>query len=225
MSIAASQFPGAHERQYLRQIKHPELFAIEPDALLLVQAKANDQALVEPFMRDFQTVLERAATFKTNEESDVLLVVKADLDRLYNASCSLPDDQCDIQKYIANLIETIMQSILKSAEGDERAILELTEETEARKMHFELLKSPLVADLLSDEPVIPAEQLVPVLLSAEKTDLAQAVQLFDVEQTKYFIERAHDLLSDMRGRSSVGLTEAPQNLVFIEGYLVFLEQA
>lgn len=225
MSITPSQFPGAYERQYLRCSKHPELFEAEADELLLVQAKANDQALVEPFMSDFQAVLERAAGFKPNEESDVLLAVKADLDRLYNASCSLPDDQRDIQKYIAGLIETIMQSIRKGAEDDERAILELAEETEARKMHFELLESPLIADLLSDESVIPAEQLAPVLLSAEKADLAQAVQLFDAEQTRQFIDQAHTLLSDLSKKPSVDLSEATQSLEFIEGYLVFLEQA
>ena len=227
MSIAESQFPGAYERQYLRQLNAPVLFAMESDELLLVQAKANDQALVEPFMGQLQTVLEKAVGLKPNEESEVLLAVKADLDRLYNASCSLPDNQRELQKYIANLIETIMQSIRKGAEDDERALLELAEETEARKTHFELLKSPLIGDLLSDESVIPSEQLLPTLLSAEKSDLAQAIQLFDVEQTKQLISQGQTLLSpsDKSAKQALdALLVAAQNLEFIEGYLVFLEQ-
>ncbi|PWQ98168.1 hypothetical protein [Leucothrix pacifica] len=224
MSISVSQFAGAYERQYLRQIKSPLLFATQADELMLVQAKANDQALIEPFMGELQKVLERAADFKPNEESDVLLAVKADLDRLYNASCSLPEDQREIKKYIAGLIETIMHSIRKGAADDERALLELAEETEARKAHFELLQSDLIADLLSDEDVIPAEQLLPTLLSADKSDLAQAVQLFDAEQTKALIEQGRNLISGLTQQSSEELANAKQSLEFIEGYLVFLEQ-
>ena len=224
MSIMVSQFPGAYERQYLRQLNASELFSVESDELLFVQAKANDQALVEPFMSELQLVLERAVALKPNEEGDVLLEVKADLDRLYNASCSLPEDQSDIQKYIANLIETIMGSIRKGAEDDDRALLELSEETQARKAHFELLESTLVSDLLSDQSVIPAEQLLPTLLSAEKSDLAQAIQLFDAEQTKQLINQGHTLTGDTAGRSPDILLSAAENLAFIEGYLVFLEQ-
>lgn len=224
MSIHASQFPGIHERQYLRMVKAAELFSIEPDELMLVQAKANDQALLEPFMSELQKVLERAANFKPNEESDVLLAVKADIDRLYNACCSLPEDQSDIKKYLANLIETIMQSIRKGAEGDERALLELAEETEARKAHFELLESDLIVDLLSDESVIEKEQLLPTLLSADKSDLAQAVQLFDQEQTRQLIAQGRELLNKLGSKPSETLKQANQSLEFIEGYLVFLEQ-
>ena len=224
MSIPASLFPGVHERQYLRVAKAHELFSIESDELMLVQAKANDQALVEPFMVDLQKVLEQAAYFKPNEESDVLLAVKADLDRLYNASCSLPDDQREIKKYIATLIETIMQSIRKGAEDDERALLELAEETEARKAHFELLESQLIADLLSDESVIKKDQLLPTLLSADKSDLAQAVQLFDQQQTKELISDGRSLLEKLSSEPSDIIAQAKQSLEFIEGYLVFLEQ-
>ena len=224
MSIMVSQFPGAYERQYLRQLNASELFSVESDELLFVQAKANDQALVEPFMSELQLVLERAVALKPNEESDVLLEVKADLDRLYNASCSLPEDQSDIQKYIANLVETIMGSIRKGAEDDDRALLELSEETQARKAHFELLESTLVSDLLSDQSIIPAEQLLPTLLSAEKSDLAQAIQLFDAEQTKQLINQGHALIDDTAGKSPGILLRAAESLAFIEGYLVFLEQ-
>lgn len=225
MTITASQFPGAFERQYFRQARQPDLFAIEADEMLLVQAKATDQALVDPFIDQLQIVLERAVSLKPNEDSEVLLETKAELDRLYTVSCSLPDDQRKTQQLMAGLIDTIMESIRKGAGDDQRAILELAEETEARKMHFELLQTDLVADLLSDEQVISPEALIPTLLSAEKADLAQAVQLFDAEQTKVFIEQAQTLLTGLVKQSPVDLTEATQNLEFIKGYQVFLEQS
>jgi len=221
MPIQASSYPGAFERQYFRQVNYTALFKqVHLDEDTWYEAKAKDQTLLAPFMEQLQCVLERAVALKSNESSDVLLAVKAELDRLYTASCCLPEDQSQIQQSLAHLIETIMESVRKGAGEDTLALQELDEEAKARRLHFDLLKTALVADLLSDDVVIHETDLVPTLLSADKADLAQVVQLFDAEQTEQFISQAQAFLSNQ----VQGFDEAQQNLHFIQGYLVFLQQ-
>jgi hypothetical protein len=83
-----------------------------------------------------------------------------------------------------------MQSVWKGAGNDTLAHQELEQEEIARQAHFELLESPLVADLLDPESPIAQDELLPSLLSAEQADFEAAITLFDSAQLEALLNQA-----------------------------------
>ena len=65
-------------------------------------------------------------------------------------------------------------------------------------MHFELLRQPLVADLLHPQSSIGAEGLAPTLLSETEEALAAALQMFDLEQLSQLYADAERCLNSCR---------------------------
>lgn len=239
MSFRPSEFPGGFERHCLRLIRHPYLFGNvlgeidEAPSEQLENAITKDTAYADVFYRQFEVVLERAVALKPSEDTEVVLEVKAELDRLYTISRSLGGDQLKVKEAITRLINLTMQTI-KRAAGNEDALAtkELQEEEDARMLHFKLLDNALVADLLNSHAetgvFIPHEGLIPTLLSTEKAALADVVQLFDLEQVSVMIGDAEELLEAVSGNlkadaSPSDLAAAFENLEFIKGYRVYLE--
>ena len=227
MSFKPSEFPGGHERQCLRRINGGELFAgpanesaLHP-AGLLAEAIKKDRAFEAVFLQQFEAVLQRAVALKPTEETEIVLAVKAELDRLYTVSCSVCGDQSSAQEGLQRLIDLTMQSVKRAAGKDALAVKELQQEEEARALHFNLLKCDLVADLLNshsvEEAFIPSAELIPSLLIADKAALAEAVQLFDRQQVSEITQQAAALLETLK------LSKAAENLEFIKGYGVYLD--
>ena len=234
MSFKPSQFPGGFERHCLRRINHSELFGQRSEAAAdsLTAAIEKDNAFSETFTRQFEAVLQRAVALKPSEETEVVLAVKAELDRLYTVASSLRGDQRKTQEALARLIDLTMQSVRQAAGNDAVAIKELQEETQARSLHVKLLQSYLVADLLNSHAdtgeFIPQTDLIPTLLCAEKAQLADAVQLFDQGQTAEIIQQSEQLLGQRIKASpeadALKIKAAVENLEFIKGYAVYLEK-
>lgn len=224
MILQPSDHPGAYER-HLKRRHNNVLFeqrqtAMTQDEQMEAQQKDHDTLLT--FMREFQQVLEETVQLKATTESDVVLNLKERLDKLYEASCIVPDEQSDTQEAIKKLLTIIMASVRKGADNDPMAHKELDQEEMARKAHFELLQSSLVADLLNpDSPIIKAD-LLPTLLSASKDDLAVAVSLFDEAQLMLMVKEGTLLLNRL-AENNHDIKEAAENLVFIEGYIHYLQ--
>ena len=90
----------------------------------------------------------------------------------------------------------------------------------------------MVADLLNSHPdtgvFIPESALIPTLLSAEKSELADVIQLFDLEQALAITESGEKLLEVSKEESVSRTSEADfaaatERLEFIRGYCVYLE--
>lgn len=225
MHFVPSQNPGAFERHLLRK-KNNHLFAnrqtvVNNDSLMEVQKKDHD--VLQQFMQEFGQVMTQAVSFKSNEDSDVILEVKDKLDKLYATSVSVADDQKRVRESIKKLLGVIMQSIRKGAENDAHALQELEQEDMAREANFAFLESKLVADILDPDSPIENEDLVPTLLSASKEDLALANQLFDQEQLRYILTEAESLINTLE-KEGHDVKNAAENFVFIEGYKQFIEQ-
>ena len=234
MSFRPSELPGGFERHCLRQIQCAHLFgnaSADPSGLL-AQAISSDTAYAELFSEQFEAVLERAVVLKPSEETEVVLAVKAELDRLYTVSASLHGEKAKIQEGLKQLISLTMQTIKSAAGDDPLAAKELEEEQEARTLHFKMLESSMVADLLNSHPdtgvFIPESALIPTLLSAEKSELADVIQLFDLEQALAITEGGEKLLGVSKEESVSRTSEADfaaatERLEFIRGYCVYLE--
>lgn len=184
MSVAFSQRPGRHERHYRRRLDNPlygDRSTQRSDEALLDMQRLDHEELMS-FIPALRSVVKRAVELAPSEESDVVLRLKEDLDRLYEQSAGLADDQSANQAAITELIEVIMRNVERGAAGDPQALDELAQERLARATHFELLREPLVADLLHPDSLIEPSDLAPTLLSANRDELTAALQLFDGEQ-------------------------------------------
>lgn len=195
MQIPFSELPGRHERHYRRRLDNP-LFNTplmhDDDSLLEVQRLDHDELVA--FITELRGVVERAVSLRPHEETETVLKLKEDLERLYETSAGVADDQEGNQQAILQLLAVIMRTIRSNAEGDALAIQELDMEEQARTLHFGLLREPLVADLLHPDSVIAADELIPTLLSESASGVAAALQIFDESQRMELAEHARALL-------------------------------
>lgn len=195
MSVSFSQRPGRHERHYRRKLGNP-LFVGAPataDAEALFACQRLDHEELTAFLAELRQAVQRAANLSANEDSEVVLKLKAQLDRLYEVSAGLAEDHSANQAGIRELVVVIMRNVERGAAGDPHALDELGQERAARKAHFGLLGNALVADLLHPQSCIDADDLAPSLLSADEDELAAALQLFDATQLTQLYDdaRAH----------------------------------
>lgn len=220
-----SENPGAHERHLIRRYENI-LFgdrATDVTSDTLQQYQKIDHDILQGFMLDFRQVVNKAVTLKPNEDSEVILEVKDQLDKLYAISVSVADDQSRVQESIKKLIQVVMDSVRKGADQDPKAIQELAQEDAAREANFAFLQSTLVADILDPDSPIKNEDLLPTLLCAKKDDLALATQLFDLEQITFLLDQGKQLLDKLEFEEK-DITIAAENYVFMEGYLKYLEE-
>jgi hypothetical protein len=218
MRVPFSELPGRRERHYRRRLGNP-LFggaALEAneDDLLEVQRLDHEELLV--FLEELRELVRRAVDLKPNEDSQVVLDLKSDLDRLYETASGLADDQSGNKLAIRQLLAVIMKTVWQSAGNDSLAEAELAQEEQARAAHFDLLEQPLLADLLHPESVISAEELLPTLLSESEPALRAALELFEVEQLATLHADARALLAGLGEAAPAG---ARQRLQLIERHL------
>jgi hypothetical protein len=218
MSIPFSELPGRHERHYKRRLDNP-LFR-EPASLNdadLLDAQRQDHEELLAFITELRATVERALNLKPNEESDVILKLKEDLERLYETSAGLADEQGANQQALSQLLSAVMNTIRSSTTGDSLAEQEMAMEQQARQMHFELLQHALVADLLHPETLIAPDQLVPTLLSSPTEQVKAVMVVFDPDQLSMIAKEAEALIQQAEKSKALELAEA--NAVVIKQHL------
>ena len=200
MTINFSQAPGPRERHLKRRLLNP----LYPESVREItqqdvdEAKKQDEATLLKFMAHFQSVVQKATELDKNSESEVVLLIKEQLDECYATCCSMPGDHGNLKTAINKLIAAIMSAIRKGAADDPVALKKLDEEDIARKMHNELHDRKLIADLMLEESPILENELTPTLLNEEADDLDSALQLFNPQQISFIYKDAQTLLESLR---------------------------
>ena len=223
MRIPFSEKPGRHERHFRRRLDN-ELFPTPlrnpgDDDLLEVQRLDHEELI--GFLTQLRETVHQAVELKPNEESQTILDLKERLDKLYEQSAGLADDQAGNQEALRQLIAVIMKTLWAAA-TDPQAESELEQETTARTTHFELLREPLVADLLHPDSAIGEDELVPTLLTESESAVAAAVTLFDEDQLSLLIGEANALL-DAKDPHATKYPKAPLRLKQLEAALLALQ--
>jgi hypothetical protein len=214
MSIPFSELPGRHERHYKRRLDNP-LFR-EPASLNdadLLDAQRQDHEELLAFITELRATVERALNLKSNEASDVILKLKEDLERLYETSAGLADEQGANQQALSQLLSAVMNTIRSNTTGDSLAEQEMAMEQQARQMHFELLQHALVADLLHPETLIAPDQLVPTLLSSPTEQVKAVMVVFDPEQLSMIAKEAEALIQQAEKSKVLELAEANAGVI------------
>lgn len=194
------EFPGARERQLQRKYNHPDLFSIKADDITtetVLMARQEDAAEVESFMESFRHVVERAVSLKPNEQSDVILALKEDLDKHYEHCCSLAGDMSKIKQALVTLIQAIMSAVRSGAGNDVTALAKLDEEDIARQEHYRLQEFAFIADLTREEASIPGEEFSVTLITEPMNVVAEALILFSPEQLGAIIADIHEKFSTL----------------------------
>ena len=201
-----SQNPGRWERHLLQKKDNP-LFP-EPEQTIsresLEEAQRLDHEELTVFITQFRKLILEAVELQPNAESGQVLGIKERLDKSYEQSAGLADDQQETREAILKLQETIMAAVRKGAGADSSALRELAQEEQARAVHFQLLEHPLVADLLAPDSPVGAEELAPTLLTAPKEEFEAALTLFDDDQLVLLRRDAEALLK--------GFAEIPEEI-------------
>lgn len=200
MPVVFSEYPGRRERHLIRKHNNPLFSASdqEPADEAIQEAQRLDHEELVDFIGEFRGLVQQAIGLKPNEQSEVILKLKEDLDKAYEQACGLADDQTETKEAIMKLVGVIMTTVEAGASNDPMALSELEQEHLARTAHYELLEHPLVADLLYPESPIRENELVPTLLSVAQDEFNAAVSLFDVEQLRTICDKA-DALSEESG--------------------------
>ena len=202
MSLQFSEHPGSHERQLRRRAGNPLFNAVLQQVTQqeVDEARLLDQQEAQEFLEEFRGLVQRAVDLKPNEESEVILELKAKLDRAYVECTAMAGDHQQILLALRKLIEVVMHAVRASVGDDAKAKTELDDEEAARRAQFELLTHPLGADLMRPDTVIERDQLAATLLSETEEAIRAALWLFEPEQLATLREEAGDLALGLRNQ-------------------------
>jgi len=199
MEIPFSEYPGRHERHFRRKLNnhlYPRPIGdYSGDELLEVQRLDHEE--IVSFLAHLRKLVERAVALKPNEESEIVLDLKAELEKLYETACRLGDQQANNKSSIRDLLKVIMATIRSHAGGDSKAEQELFQEEMARQQHFAMLEYVLVGDLIDPHSLILEDELAAVMLSEDEGQVKQALELFDQNQRLLLAQQAQALLEKL----------------------------
>jgi hypothetical protein len=184
MRVPFSERPGRHERHLRRRLDCP--LAPRPAGPLdddrLLEAQRLDHEELIAFVADLRETVAKAASVEPNAGSETVLGLKESLERLYERSAGLAEDQVAHQAVMRRLLDVIVRTLRRATGSDPLAQTELDQAEAARALHFEQLCHPLVADLLAPDSPIAADELLAALLCEPEAGLAAALVLFDADQ-------------------------------------------
>lgn len=226
MDLTHLEPPGRRERHWRRRHTNP-LFG-DPAPVLTArerdQARQQDWEELASFRGQFESLVQETTRLRPSETSDRILTIKERLDQCYEQVCGLGGNQSQFKEAIGRLVELVMQSVRRGAAGDPQALAMLDTEHNARKLHYQLLEHPIVADLLApDSPIGPAE-LTPSLLCCSEQELAAALHLFDADQLELLVQEGGQLLSGLES-AGTKLPDAQQRLTQLQQRLKLLDPA
>ena len=199
MQVPFSEKPGRHERHFKRKLGNklmPSPLPNEYDKEDLLEAQRLDHEELLQFLTGLRETVQRAVELQPREESQVVLDLKAELEKMYETACGLADEQGGNKSAIRQLIAVIMDKIRQGAGGDALAAQELAQEETARTTHFQLLEYPLIAELLHPQTLVASNELVGVLLTDPDDEVAAALTLFDHTQLQTICDDAGNLLEE-----------------------------
>lgn len=216
MDIDFSPQPGPRERHLQRKYRNP-LFpdGERIDARQLREAREQDEAELEHFLRYFRDLVQEAVDLQPNSDSEVILDIKERLDQCYLQCCALPGDHSEIKQAVNRLIQVIMAAVRQGAANDPVALGKLDDEDQARQLHNRLADEVFVADLILPDSPIGQSELVPSLLSESAQAVAFALQLFDAEQLSTIYQEAKERV-EQTAQQGHTLPDARQRLKQIE---------
>ena len=220
MILSFSDSPGPRERHLQRKHNNP-LFG-ESESITqrdVALARMKDETALHQFMEIFRETVERAVKLDQTVDSEVLLLLKAQLEQLYAVASGLPGRPPQIRDAIRKLVAAIHSTMTLSSANDPHALEKLEHEDEHTRLHYYLCDFVIVSDMLNPDGIITEEEQLPALLNEEEESMQAALALFPPESIAQMVEEGKMLLGriDAAGHS---LPDAWQRLAQMESWLL-----
>jgi hypothetical protein len=212
--------PGPRERHLQRKFNNPLFAGAEAITQRDVeQARLLDSDALQQFMNEFHEVVQRAVKLDQSVESDVILMLKAQLEQLYAMCSGLQGRPAQIPDAIRKLVAAINATMLTASANDPHAMEKLSHDEEHTSLHFYLCDFPIVSDMLNPDAIISDDEQIPSLLNEQEESLHAALALFPPERIAAMVDEGKALLQkiDAEGHS---LPDAWQRLAQMESWLL-----
>lgn len=214
-----SKQAGPRERQLQRKLNNPLFTAAATITQQDIQnAQRQDQDAMQHFMEQFRELVQRAVTLDKNVESDVILLLKAQLEQHYAVCTGLPGQPVAIQDAIKKLIAAISSTLRATSKDDPDALEKLDKDEEHTRLHLHLCDYLIVSDILNPDEIISSDEQIPTLLNESEDALQAALALFPPERIKLMIDEAQALLKKIEAEGH-SLPLAWQSLAQMESWL------
>lgn len=219
MALSFSTQPGPRERQLQRKLNNPFFSTSNPLTQATIQiAQQQDQVAMQQFMVQFRELVQRAANLDKNVESEVILLLKAQLEQQYTVCTGLPGNPAAIRDAIKKLITTISATLRDTSKNDPHALEKLGTDEEHTLLHLQLCEHQIVSDILNPDQIITHDEQVPTLLNESEDALQAALALFPPARISEMIDEGKTLLKNIEAKGH-SLPVAWQRLGQMESWL------
>ncbi len=213
-----SPLPGARERQLQRKLNNPLFAPVTISQQDVDLAQRLDHAAIQAFLQQFRELVQRAVGLDKNVESDVILLLKAQLEQQYALCGGLPGRPLAIQEALRKLIGAIGNTLRSASANDPHALEKLDLDEQHTMLHLQLCDQLVVSDLLNPDQTIAASELIPTLLNESEEGLQAALALFPPERIGLMLEEGRALLKKIEAQGH-SLPAAWQRLAQMESWL------
>lgn len=217
--LTFSKQPGPRERQLQRKLNNP-LFGVAGKITQqnIQIAQQQDQVAMQQFMEQFRETVQRTVKLDKNVESDVVLLLKAQLEQQYAVCTGLPGQPAAIQEALRKLIAAISTTLRAASKDDPHALEKLNNDEEHTRLHLQLCDYLIVSDFLNPDEIICSEEGIPTLLNETEDALQAALALFPPERIQEMVVEATALLNKVEAAGH-SLPLAWQSLAQMESWL------
>ena len=196
MTLKFSKQAGPRERQLQRKLNNP-LFGISATTITqqnILTAQQQDQFAMQIFMEQFKELVQQTVKLDKNVESDVILLLKAQLEQQYAVCTGLPGQPVAIQDAIKKLIAAISSTLRATSKDDPHALEKLGNDEEHTRLHLHLCDQLIVSDILNPDDIISDNEQIATLLNETEDALQAALALFPPERIGLMVEEGQALL-------------------------------
>jgi len=173
---------------------------------------------MQQFMEQFRELVQRVVTLDKNVESDVVLLLKAQLEQQYAVCTGLAGQPEALKEAIRKLIAAISSTLRAASQNDPDALEKLGKDEEHTALHLHLCDHLIVSDILNPDEIVGNDEQIPTLLNESEDALQAALALFPPERIKLMIEEAKALLNKIEAEGH-SLPLAWQSLAQMESWL------
>ena len=214
-----SKQPGPRERHLQRKLNNP-LFGAARIVMQqdIYDAQRQDHVAMQEFMLHFRELVQQAVKLDKNVESDVVLLLKAQLEQQYAVCSGLSGQPVGIKDAIKKLIAAISSTLRAGSQNDPHALEKLGNDEEHTRLHLQLCDHLIVSDILNPDEIISNQEQIPSLLNESSDGLQAALALFPPERISQMIEEGQALLKRIEAEGH-SLPQAWQNLAQMENWL------
>ncbi len=219
MTLNFSKDPGPRERHLQRKFNNPLFIGSGVFTQQEIQnAQQKDNAAMQQFMEQFRELVQRAIKLDKSVESDVVMLLKAQLEQQYAVCTGLPGRPVAIQDAIKKLIAAISATLRDASKDDPHALEKLSKDEEHTDLHLQLCDYLIISDMLNPAEIISDDEKFLALLNEPEEALRAALALFPPERIGMMAEEGKILLRKIEADGH-SLPLAWQRLAQMESWL------